>query len=431
MPSTNTANNPLQALIQSTSKAPAAGRNDDVGGPLFETALNQRIEAHQSEQMARAAEPARQDVNPAKPPQNNAGKPADGAPAKAEQPKPTDTDKPAEPEKTAGQTKEASKDDAGDSKSSVKDKPADKDAKAQDDAQPVDAAQQAAAAMAALLAQLQATPVTDAKPTAADADATAALGDALQSDGKTATLSDLAAKLASGRQALPGDGAADLKQLVGNVASDSLAGQGKIELGKELMPTAQTATDNFAQLLDQRIQSGAAANAGQQLMTPIARADVGRGQSLENARPTFSLQHPVGGEGWDKALGNRVIMMVSNQNQEVEMHLNPPHLGPMEVKLSMNQDQATLTFVAAHQPVRDALQASLPKLSEMLAESGIQLAQANVQSQSSQGGQDQSGSSGRQGGRGRSEGVDEVQSQPAMLRTRLPVNLPGNVNLFV
>ncbi|HEY9102576.1 flagellar hook-length control protein FliK [Chitinimonas sp.] len=424
MPSTNTANNSLQALLQSTTKAPAAGRGDDASGQLFEASLSQRLQVHQSEQMARAAEPAKQEVSPAKPAQANQSKPADEPANKAEQAKPAEQDKAPE------HTKEASKDAAAEGKS-VKDKPADKDAEGQDDAQPMDAAQQAAAAMAALLAQLQSTQPADVPPPAEAAAAAAALGDALQSDGKTFTLPELAAKLASGRQALPGDAVADLKQLATDAAADPLAGQGKIELGKELLATSQAATDNFAQLLDQRIQSGAAAAAGQQLMSPIARTDVGRGQSLENARPTFSLQHPVGGEGWDKALGNKVIMMVSNQNQEVEMHLNPPHLGPMEVKLSLNQDQATLTFVAAQQPVRDALQASLPKLSEMLAESGIQLAQANVQSQSSSGGQERDSGSGRQAGRGRVDGVEETQSSPAAWRARVPVALPGNVNLFV
>jgi flagellar hook-length control protein FliK len=148
-----------------------------------------------------------------------------------------------------------------------------------------------------------------------------------------------------------------------------------------------------------------------------------------------TIFQPVGGDGWDGALGHQVVMMVSNGQQDVELQLNPPHLGPLDIKLSLNQDQASLTFVAANAPVREALQASLPRLNEMLAESGIQLAQANVQARTQDGGDSQArDEGGRRGARGRGEqggAVDEVGSVAAARRTRVMGGLPGNVNLFV
>ena len=92
------------------------------------------------------------------------------------------------------------------------------------------------------------------------------------------------------------------------------------------------------------------------------------------------LQTPVGTGGWDEALGQRVLLMVSSQEQVAELSLNPPDLGPLQVTLSISNDQATATFVSQHADVRQALEAALPRLKEMMAESGINLGGASVSS---------------------------------------------------
>jgi flagellar hook-length control protein FliK len=92
------------------------------------------------------------------------------------------------------------------------------------------------------------------------------------------------------------------------------------------------------------------------------------------------LQAPVGASGWDEALGQRVLLMVSSQEQVAELSLNPPDLGPLQVTLSISNDQATATFVSQHADVRQALEAALPRLKEMMAESGINLGGASVSS---------------------------------------------------
>jgi flagellar hook-length control protein FliK len=97
--------------------------------------------------------------------------------------------------------------------------------------------------------------------------------------------------------------------------------------------------------------------------------------------PTMQdLQTPVGNSGWDEALGQRVLLMVSSQEQVAELSLNPPDLGPLQVTLSISNDQATATFVSQHADVRQALEAALPRLKEMMAESGINLGGASVSS---------------------------------------------------
>ena len=117
---------------------------------------------------------------------------------------------------------------------------------------------------------------------------------------------------------------------------------------------------------------------------------------------TAYLEPRPGSAGWDNALGQKVLWMVSQQQQVAELTLNPPDLGPLQVVLSITNDEATATFVSQHADVRQALEAALPRLKEMMAESGITLNSATV---SQEGAGQQSGfdrqdrSGGQRGGR--------------------------------
>jgi len=75
------------------------------------------------------------------------------------------------------------------------------------------------------------------------------------------------------------------------------------------------------------------------------------------------------------------------------LHVNPPELGPVEIRIAVDGDlrsAATVQFVASQSATRDALEAGLPRLREMLAESGITLSEASVGGQPGQPGEDAS-----------------------------------------
>lgn len=105
---------------------------------------------------------------------------------------------------------------------------------------------------------------------------------------------------------------------------------------------------------------------------------------LNAAAEKVHVDAPVGHAKWGGELAQKVVWMASQQTQMAEIHLNPAHLGPVEVMLSISQDQATAQFVSSHPAVRDAIQDALPRLREMLAESGIQLGDVMVGSDSFQ-----------------------------------------------
>jgi len=94
-----------------------------------------------------------------------------------------------------------------------------------------------------------------------------------------------------------------------------------------------------------------------------------------HARP---VNVPVGNAQWADEIGSRMTMMVEQGKHTASLRLSPEHLGPLEVRITMNGDQASVQFGAAHVDTRNAIENALPRLREMFAASGMSLADANV-----------------------------------------------------
>ena len=94
------------------------------------------------------------------------------------------------------------------------------------------------------------------------------------------------------------------------------------------------------------------------------------------------INTPLGANGWGQELGGRVQWMVSQGIQAAALHINPPHLGPIEVRIVMDQGQANISFSAPHMMTRDALEASIPRLRDMLSDNGLSMVSVNVSSNS-------------------------------------------------
>lgn len=84
---------------------------------------------------------------------------------------------------------------------------------------------------------------------------------------------------------------------------------------------------------------------------------------------------------WAGHVGEQVVWMAKHEQQSAQININPPQLGPLQITLNLNGDQASAMFVSPHAEVRQAIQDAMPQLRDMLATSGINLGQANVGSQ--------------------------------------------------
>lgn len=112
-------------------------------------------------------------------------------------------------------------------------------------------------------------------------------------------------------------------------------------------------------------------------IAPLAPGVAQLAQNLA-APATDKLTPQVGTPAWDSALGQKVVWMVAGGQQSASLTLNPPDLGPLQVVLHVSNSHANATFVSAQPEVRQALEAAMPRLREMMNDAGIQLGQANV-----------------------------------------------------
>lgn len=120
--------------------------------------------------------------------------------------------------------------------------------------------------------------------------------------------------------------------------------------------------------------------------------------SLVTAPPTPQLNAQLGSPEWQQALNQQVLMFHRNGQQSAELRLHPQELGALQITLKLDDSQAQLHIASAHGQVRAAVEAAMPQLRHALAESGINLGQSSVGSESMpQGQQAQQQNAGQQG----------------------------------
>jgi flagellar hook-length control protein FliK len=111
------------------------------------------------------------------------------------------------------------------------------------------------------------------------------------------------------------------------------------------------------------------------LSTTAETTSSARQADAAHSRP---VHVPVGTAAWADEIGSRMTMMVEQGKHTASLRLSPEHLGPLEVRITMNGDQASVQFGAAHADTRSAIENALPRLREMFASQGLSLADANV-----------------------------------------------------
>lgn len=210
-----------------------------------------------------------------------------------------------------------------------------------------------------------ATPAAPAASAAAPSANTAGqAGTAVPSANIAATEADAADAKAAG---LPQPAAAES----GRPAAASFADQ---------LAAAQANVPGQTQAVQDKPDGEASSQSPQPALQPSGQAAAGAVHAAERGAtpPTLAVPSPVGSPRWHQELGDHVVWMASRLENRAELVLNPPQMGRIEVSLSVSGDQASAIFTSANPTVRDALEASLPRLREVLADAGIQLGQAQV-----------------------------------------------------
>jgi flagellar hook-length control protein FliK len=95
-----------------------------------------------------------------------------------------------------------------------------------------------------------------------------------------------------------------------------------------------------------------------------------------------TVTETFGKPDWNQGMGKQVVWMANQNIRSAEIRLNPAHLGPIEVRIEMEDDQVSLAFSSRHAVVREAVEQAMPRLREMFEESGLNLADTDVSQQS-------------------------------------------------
>ncbi|MBA0207625.1 flagellar hook-length control protein FliK [Pectobacterium brasiliense] len=172
-------------------------------------------------------------------------------------------------------------------------------------------------------------------------------------------------------------------------------------------------------------------NGASQTTPPVAQAMHIQPASVGTITPapqaaSAQLNAPFGSPQWQDTLGQQIIMFSRNGQQTAELRLNPQELGALHISLKIDDNQAQIHLASANSQVRSALEAALPHLRNAMAESGINLGQSSVGSDSSAWQQQMAGNNNDGNNRGpsyqqqfghSSESTSELLDVPEHLRS--------------
>lgn len=109
-----------------------------------------------------------------------------------------------------------------------------------------------------------------------------------------------------------------------------------------------------------------------------------RPQSATTAAPSLAAQlKQLNLQQQDAAgqLRERVQLMVRQNVQFAEIRLDPAELGQMQIRINLQQEQATVQFIVQQQHAKELLEQQMPRLRELLQQQGMQLGEGQVQQQ--------------------------------------------------
>lgn len=145
-----------------------------------------------------------------------------------------------------------------------------------------------------------------------------------------------------------------------------------------------------------------------------------------------SIDTPVGQADWGDKLVGKLSWLTARNMSVAEIHLTPADLGPMEVKVRVQNEQANITVHSANPIVREQLEQQSHRLRDMLGEQGLNLARFDVSDSPQQRSGEQSSGEEQGGGESGNSGdslladADEADIQAGSL----DLSWKGEVDVF-
>jgi flagellar hook-length control protein FliK len=141
----------------------------------------------------------------------------------------------------------------------------------------------------------------------------------------------------------------------------------------------------------------------------FTRSEAARDATLRHY--TTTVETPVQNQKqWSEQVAGKIAWLAGRSIQSADIQLNPPDMGPIEVRVSVQNDQAQVTVNAQNAQVREMLELNSSRLRDMLEQEGLNLADFDVSGEAAGGDGDEAaeGESGERDGSGPASGAGET-----------------------
>jgi len=172
-----------------------------------------------------------------------------------------------------------------------------------------------------------------------------------------------------------------------NAVSPALQGESAMDGGikglDKLLSLTKTGNDVSTVLNHATVNSTpSAVQASTALPLSTSLQTVGSGvQSSATALYQAVIHESVGQGDWGQSMSKQIVWMASQNIRSAELKLNPANLGTIEVRIGIDDKNINVAFGSQHLHVRDAIEQSMPRLREMMAEQGLNLNNPDVSQQ--------------------------------------------------
>ncbi|MBL0710749.1 MAG: flagellar hook-length control protein FliK [Colwellia sp.] len=118
------------------------------------------------------------------------------------------------------------------------------------------------------------------------------------------------------------------------------------------------------------------------ILNPVISTEVGQIQKTNGQLHQETIA--IFRKDFTDAVKDKVMLMVSQKLQRFDISLDPPEFGNMQVRVNLQNEQASVSFIVQNQQAKEALEQNMHKLRDMLAEQGVDVGSASVEQQSKQ-----------------------------------------------
>jgi flagellar hook-length control protein FliK len=210
--------------------------------------------------------------------------------------------------------------------------------------------------------------------------------DSSSSDDSSTPDTDLAAQGVAGPNALTDSAAAGASPLhASEVTSAAVMAATATSIAQAISASASAgAADKHSRGGGLNSSISGASNDGAAGAAQLMSSSASTSPSETSPAPTLNVSAGVDTAEFGQGVADRVSLMMDSNLTSAKLQVNPPALGPIEVRIALQAGHAQVWFTSHSAVTRDALESTAPKLREMLGAQGFAQVSVDISQRSFQ-----------------------------------------------